>query len=334
MIFSIKDLSLGSKLIGGFALISILLLVVGAVSLTALNSQDGEMERFMEEDLSFAQMGLDMQIKLLEERQYVMQFKMQHDMTYAEKAIQSGSDIRKIAQEIKRMDIPQERKDMADRIILLSTESEKLLLEHIELAREKGVDENSGLQNEFRTAAHTIEDLIRKQGDDLLLADMLQLRRDEKDYLLRGGDEYQKKLHDNENRLKRDISASKLPRNVKDDINAKLVIYTLAFDNLVDINNRIDSSDAGVASVVSNIEPIVDEFLIDFEADKTAKMKDMDRNNSEAAVIVTALSVMAVAGGIGIGYYFSRSITKPMCEVVRGAKKIAEGKLEIKMAAT
>ncbi|HEY9205404.1 MAG TPA: methyl-accepting chemotaxis protein, partial [Candidatus Methanoperedens sp.] len=334
MLSNIKDLSLGSKLIGGFALIGILLLIVGAVSLTALNSQDGEMERFMEDDLSSAQMGLNMQIKMLEERQYALQFKMLHDVNSADKAVQSGTEVRKIAEEIKRMDIPQERKDMADRVILLSTESEKLLLEHVELVRVKGVDENSGLQNELGTAANTIEGLIRRQGDDLLLADILQLRRDEKDYMLRGGDEYRNKFHDDEKILATDISASKLPRKARDDINAKLLIYTSAFDRLADINNRIDSKYAEFASVIGNIEPVVTEFLIDFDADKTAKMNDMDRNNSEAAVIVTALSILAIAAGIGIGYYFSRSITKPMCEVVRGAKDIAEGKLEIKMVAT
>ncbi|VVB94882.1 Sensory rhodopsin II transducer [uncultured archaeon] len=333
MIFNIKDLSLGRKLIGGFALISILLLIVSAVSLMALNSQDGEMERFMEDELSSAQMGLKMQIKMLEERQYVLQFMSLHDNNSADMALQAGADVRKIAEEIKKMDIPQERKDMADRIIFLSTESEKLFLEHVELARVKGMDENSGLQGELRTAAHTIEELVKKQEDSLLLADMLQLRRDEKDYMIRGGDEYQKKLHDDEKILKSDISASKLPQKVKDDINAKLLIYTSAFDKLADINKRIDSRDAEFTSVVRNIEPIVGEFLIDFDADKTAKMNDLDRNNSEAAVIVTALSILAIAFGLGIGYYISRSITKPMCEVVRGAKNIADGKLEIKVVA-
>ncbi len=73
---------------------------------------------------------------------------------------------------------------------------------------------------------------------------MLTLRRNEKDYIMRLDVAYQKKLHDNEKILQNHLAASTLPQNVKDDINAKLVVYTAAFDKIVDIDTKIASKTA------------------------------------------------------------------------------------------
>ncbi|NRA72852.1 MAG: methyl-accepting chemotaxis protein [Gammaproteobacteria bacterium] len=59
----------------------------------------------------------------------------------------------------------------------------------VEQQRVIGFHAKDGLYGELRNAAHAIEDMIKKQNP-LLLVDLLQLRRDEKDFMLRADVKY------------------------------------------------------------------------------------------------------------------------------------------------
>jgi len=59
-----------------------------------------------------------------------------------------------------------------------------------QLRVEIGLDENSGLTGELRDAVHGVEDVVDKLGRTELLASMLMLRRHEKDFFMRGREEY------------------------------------------------------------------------------------------------------------------------------------------------
>lgn len=59
-----------------------------------------------------------------------------------------------------------------------------------QLRVEIGLDENSGLTGELRSAVHSVEDVVEKLGNTELLASMLMLRRHEKDFFMRGNEEY------------------------------------------------------------------------------------------------------------------------------------------------
>jgi methyl-accepting chemotaxis protein len=59
-----------------------------------------------------------------------------------------------------------------------------------QLRVEIGLDENSGLTGVLRSAVHSVEDVVEKLGNTELLASMLMLRRHEKDFFMRGNEEY------------------------------------------------------------------------------------------------------------------------------------------------
>jgi methyl-accepting chemotaxis protein len=158
---------------------------------------------------------------------------------------------------------------------------------------------------------------------------MLTLRRNEKDYLMRQDVAYQTKLHDNLKILQNNLAASKVPQDVKNDINAKLNVYAADFDNIVNIDAQIASKTAEYTTYVHAIEPVIDEFEADSETDEAAALAAIASTNSTAKTTVIILSIIAVVTGLGIGIYISRAITKPMDSMLQASNKVAAGDLTV-----
>ena len=58
------------------------------------------------------------------------------------------------------------------------------------LPRRRGLDHESGLQGEFREIVHGLEEQFKAVDDKQAEVLLLQIRRSEKDYLLRGSEKY------------------------------------------------------------------------------------------------------------------------------------------------
>ncbi|HEY9246118.1 MAG TPA: HAMP domain-containing protein, partial [Candidatus Methanoperedens sp.] len=328
---SIKDMSLSKKLLGGFGLVSLLLLIVAVISITTLGSIDSQTKSLLANEIALKEKALDIDVKMLEARRSEKDFFSRLDVSYVDKVKLATGDVKKNAEEIKNLELPQEIKDMSDKTILLIGDYDKLFLEVVELYKTKGLDENSGLQGEMRSAVKTIEEDINKQNDNLLLADMLTLRRNEKDYLMRVDPSYQKTLHENEEKMKRDLAASKLSQSVKDNINTELAEYTAAFDRIVEADSRIASKTTEFTDKVHQLEPVVDEFLADAEKEELAMIDETDKIGATAKTTVIILSIVAILAGLGIGLYISRAITKPVDSMLNASNKVAEGDLTVQV---
>jgi len=186
-----------------------------------------------------------MDVDMLEARRSEKDFFSRHDLQYVDKVEFLSRQSRKKQRTYGYLMFLRE-KDRAGKIITDIEGYEKAFLETVELYKTKGLDETLGLQFEMRSAVAVVEENIKKQNNDQLMADMLTLRRNEKDYIMRQDVAYQTKLHDNEKILQNHLAASKLPDNVKADINAKLIVYTAAFDKIVDIDARIASKNGRI----------------------------------------------------------------------------------------
>ncbi|CAG0985402.1 MAG: methyl-accepting chemotaxis protein [Candidatus Methanoperedens sp.] len=328
---SIKDISLSKKLLGGFGIVSLILIILAVVSITTLGTVDQETNKVIANQIAAKEKALAMDVSMLEARRSEKDFFARKDLSYVDKVKTSAELVKKDAQDIQNYDILQERKDMAAKIITATDSYEIAFLETVELVKTKGLDETQGLQFEMRSAVQAVEADITNQNNDQLMADMLTLRRNEKDYIMRQDVSYQKKMHDNQIILKNHLAASKLPDNVKADINAKLVTYISAFDKIVDIDAKIASKTAEFTTFVHEIEPLTAEFLTDAEADETAALAGIASTNSTARTTIIIISIVAIVTGLGIGIYISRAITKPMDAMLAATNKVAAGDLTVQL---
>jgi methyl-accepting chemotaxis protein len=327
----IKDISLSKKLLGAFGLVSILLIIVAVVSITTLSSIESENNKVIENTITMKEKALAMDVDMLEARRNEKDFFVRHDLKYVDAVKGSVVNAKKEAEGIQALDIPQSEKDASGKIIIELTGYEKAFLETVELVKTKGLDETMGLQFEMRGAVAAVEEDITKQNDNLLLANMLTLRRNEKDYLMRQDGIYQTKLHDNEKILQNNLAASKLPQDVKDSINADLLIYTASFDKIVDIDSRIASKTAEFTTYVHAIEPEIDAFETVAEEKEVAALAEIASTSSTGKITIIIISMIAVVIGLGIGIYISRSITSAIKAMLKVSNKVAQGDLTAKL---
>ncbi len=223
---SIKDMSISKKLLAGFGIVSLLLIILAVVSITTLGTVDQETKKVIDNTIAMKEKALAMDVSMLEARRSEKDFFARHDLTYVDKVKASVADVKTQAHAIQALDVPQAEKESAGKIVTDIEGYEKYFLETVDLVKTKGLDENLGLQVEMRSAVQLLKQKSRNRIMTSSLADMLTLRRNEKDYIMRQDVAYQKKLHDNEIILEKNLAASTLPQNVKDDINAKLDVYS------------------------------------------------------------------------------------------------------------
>ncbi len=108
----------------------------------------------------------------------------------------------------------------------------------VTLQQNIGLHPKDGLYGELRAAVHNVESLIGAQ-DYLLLSQMLQLRRNEKDFMLRLDDKYVDRLTGNVDKLNTSIEQSSFSGDDKAQLLQLTQAYKSAFLNLVSAQKEL-----------------------------------------------------------------------------------------------
>ncbi len=99
----------------------------------------------------------------------------------------------------------------------------------VNLHQHIGLSHKTGLRGHLRNAVHQAEDELKQYHQIQLTADMLMLRRNEKDFMLRKMPKYIDKFKRNYAVFMKDLSASELNRTNKARIADKMKIYEAGF---------------------------------------------------------------------------------------------------------
>ncbi len=110
--------------------------------------------------------------------------------------------------------------------------------EIINLQKKIGLNPKHGLYGSLRNAVHGAESEIKDLEDQRLRADMLQLRRNEKDFMLRNNMKYLKKFNKNMEVFLADLEASQHSLEVKEKIRALMQQYRNRFVDLVNTSRE------------------------------------------------------------------------------------------------
>ncbi len=179
----------------------------------------------------------------------------------------------------------------------------------------------------FRDSAHQIEKTLNANWIPGIMADYLLLRRHEKDYLLRTAPKYVTKLDRVAERIREKINASGISKNDQGRLLESLNLYKKDFHALVDQNQEIAQSIAGMRSAVHQIEPVVKAYVEDTE--KSMK-STADRTNADAeksAGVAFGIALIALLIGVVFAVIITRSVSGPVIEILNFTKRFGEGDL-------
>ncbi len=125
-----------------------------------------------------------------------------------------------------------------------------------------GLHAKDGLYGQLRTAVHNVEALL-EGADYKLLSDMLQLRRNEKDFMLRLDENYFLRWQENAESFSKNVQQSALPDSVKQQVIANIATYEIDFANLVQAQKTLGfDANSGIQAQMRSAVHKVDEMIV------------------------------------------------------------------------
>ncbi|MCU7816965.1 MAG: HAMP domain-containing protein [Candidatus Thiodiazotropha sp. (ex Rostrolucina anterorostrata)] len=196
----------------------------------------------------------------------------------------------------------------------LAQEVRAELLQEIETYRETfesyahGVLANqdvSGGKGPFRQSAHRLEALLNKHYIPDLEHNILQLRRREKDYLLRDDKGYVTMALQGLERIRTQVDGSMISVQDKAMITHLMENYQRDFKALVEQNDRIDKITDEMKKTVSEIALLVEDNVVS----ANQMMNQMASNINTSSRARESLMLWIAAGAVLLGVFFAVTIT-------------------------
>jgi len=208
-----------------------------------------------------------------DEKDFLARKTVEYSDKFKNKMKEAEYQVRRLSEEFISADI-----SMPELTSMLSilAQYQTQFLKVVTLQQKIGLNAKDGLYGELRAAVHNVESLI---GNDnyRLRSEMLQLRRNEKDFMLRLDDKYVDKLTKNVGKLLSSVEESTFSSSKKQEVSSLIKAYKAAFINLVtaqkelgynekmglmnDMRNVVHQVDSKLQQVVDNSEAAVESHI-------------------------------------------------------------------------
>jgi signal transduction histidine kinase len=176
---------------------------------------------------------------------------------------------------------------------------------------QRGLNENLGIEGKFRKDIHAIETTLDSNSNNEILVQLLQARRREKDFLLRGSIQYVSNVQFHISKLIELTNKSSMSNITKNDIITKAKNYESSFVNLSILLNKINEYDKSL----TNLENELIKTLVNL-----AELKQSDASLLQDLQIT--ISIIAIIVSILLSILISKRLTAPIIELVRVAQVV------------
>jgi methyl-accepting chemotaxis protein len=246
---------------------------------------------------SHADLLSDLNIELLQLRRHEKDFLLRREISYTEDFVRRAAGFNEQLNELR--DIQRQygvEESLIDSVNQAFERYSNQFARLVALQRVIGLNENSGQQGRFRDAIHELEALLAGNDMDEMSVQLLQLRRHEKDFMLRQEMRYNEAHLETYVSLRRRLNSSNLDFqepaiNLLDD-------YRNGFADLVSANEEMGlDPDSGLRASFRTAAQTVETRLVEMNAVLTPLIADRQavvRRSGLVIVVLTALSLSAL----------------------------------------
>ncbi|MCF6435464.1 methyl-accepting chemotaxis protein [Pseudoalteromonas sp. MMG022] len=190
----------------------------------------------------------------------------------------------------------------------------------IELQKAIGMHPKDALYGELRSAVHEVETLLKERENYELLATMLQLRRAEKDFMLRLDLKYLSKFSGLVDTFSKQIKTAGFPANYEADLLRLLSEYQTKFKALVDAQVKLGLhlDDGALGKMKKSVEAS-DRLVVDVVALTKSAIEESSSNVQYVAFIIFGIAALFV---MVLVLSTSNSIIKPVERVYLTIERI------------
>lgn len=194
----------------------------------------------------------------------------------------------------------------------------------LSLRKTLGLDENSGLEGDLRTAVKTVEARVDGKNDPALTNKILMMRRHEKDFIMRLDPKYIDRLSARVSEFKLQLEERDYAASEKAEIIDLIDIYEARFRDwatarlALEEQNKITEADFN--ALWNELRAYANRAL-----DRAAYAKlERDEARQNAAILLSGLVAMLAIVFIALAYIISRSIRLPVRKMVDDMKSLSE----------
>ena len=188
-----------------------------------------------------------------------------------------------------------------------------------------GLNEESGLQGDLRAAIHKAEDVFTILHADRLDKDLLMLRRNEKDFMLRAKTKYVDTFDGNFTRMQSDLAASDIADGKKAEAKGELDTYRAAFHALVDLEvKRGLGPEDGLMGAMRTAIHATEAKLSSFQQ---VANESLDAARTQALILVAIIAVIIVLLSLTIGYLVIDKMTRRLQTATASLQQLSQGDL-------
>ncbi len=337
--------SVGTKIILGYAVALILMLVVGGLAILRLGELNATVSDLTVELAADRQIANGLVEEILLSRFYVNKYTSSHKTEYLDRAKEEWKKLDALLkQAAANIDNP-ERVALLEEIEIdwAQYQTDFEIIHQAILSRDKVQTGTMDVQGPIgesaiarvRTAAYSAADFAIVEDAGNFQAAFILMRLDAFKYFAEGDPEFLDKFNTRYQEAREAMnhleSAMKPAYQADYDTSKNAVdLYAKSFQNLeqeynTQKNLQTNSLDVLGPKIRVDASSIVDSIGVEFQ-DKTAATNDMV-NQTRIILIVTMLGAAVL--GLTLGVVISREITRPLADVTNVARQIAEKDLQV-----
>ena len=266
---SFRNLKLGAKLGVGFGVVGIMFIIVVFQYQRTLTDSIKGFETLLSYNEQMKSLISDVGRGMLESRRSEKDFLLRFDMKYLDRVTVKVGEIQQNINTLIDLEEEAGHNDQLAQFKEMQTNMTSYLVSFkavVDVWVSKGLDQNSGLRGVMREKAHDLEEMT-KEFDVHLIANALQeIRRREKDFLLRGDDKYAKQVQQNIVHFKSLVAESELTAKQKTFLTEKIDEYGKSFS--VAASKSTDAT--GLGSKFRDIAHEIEAFVAEHEVEDLA----------------------------------------------------------------
>ncbi|MCW2241632.1 methyl-accepting chemotaxis protein [Azospirillum canadense] len=194
--------------------------------------------------------------------------------------------------------------------------------------KDVGLSEKDGLLGALRTSVHAVEESLGKYDEPHLLVLMLQMRRDEKDFLARQDVKYAESMQARAASFAAALAASSVPTDRRVEITARIADYHRDFAMLVEGYQRLSGETKALSQVHATLEPLLDEINRSVEGEYAAAKARLASTQASAQSVMLATMLASMAVVILASVLIGRGIFRPMMALTEVTLALAAGDKE------
>ena len=326
-----RNLRIWKKLTIGFGTVMLMLAGSLAVYQNAVDSTVASYQSTLDQAVAVERHALRAEVLMLQCRRSEKDFLLRLDEKYLAKLQENAKKLIAEAQALTLLGASAANESLsgnASAVERLAREYSEHFSQLVAAWKARGLDHESGLQGKFRTVVHELEDALKQYEEPSLQVALLQIRRAEKDYLLRLIPKYVEKTHAKAQYLQDLARKASLHEADLALIDEKIAAYQEGFSSLVAEDTRIAETTAALRETVHQIEPLVAEIAQHARADATQRADETAEVAMDSASIAFSIGCGSLALALVVAIVLTRSITKPIRRTVAFAQSVSEGNLD------